>query len=349
MMAQSEQKMDYKLTISSDSFTQSDASGLVSLVVEEHVDMIGMLVCRFSASESLSYQIGDEVKLSVGDEEVFTGFITALEPSMSVGSGAFATLRAMDPLYKLTRGRKTKQYDEMTDSDAAKQVLGDAGLSASADSTSPTHEYILQRNESDMAFLKRLAARNNFMLRMVDGKASFIKAQYSGNGTEFEFNASDSGDQAPLVSVNMAYTSTDQVQKVTVRGWDYNKKEEIVGTSTASDVDKIGDGKLGLDVCSTFGDATAYVTDVPVSDQSSAYAAAHNFKVPVLGFERAQWSPLKGCPRPVMADFSWSPPGALGARAVWVSIFVSAATPLGRKHEQRQRILRQRLVLSLPI
>jgi phage protein D len=274
MMAQSEQKMDYKLTISSDSFTQSDASGLVSLVVEEHVDMIGMLVCRFSASESLSYQIGDEVKLSVGDEEVFTGFITALEPSMSVGSGAFATLRAMDPLYKLTRGRKTKQYDEMTDSDAAKQVLGDAGLSASADSTSPTHEYILQRNESDMAFLKRLAARNNFMLRMVDGKASFIKAQYSGNGTEFEFNASDSGDQAPLVSVNMAYTSTDQVQKVTVRGWDYNKKEEIVGTSTASDVDKIGDGKLGLDVCSTFGDATAYVTDVPVSDQSSADALA---------------------------------------------------------------------------
>jgi uncharacterized protein len=274
MMAQSELKMDYTLTITSDAYTQSDSSGLVSIMVEEHVDMIGMLVCRFSASDGLAYQIGDEIKLSVGDEEVFAGFITALEPSMSVGDGAFATLRAMDPLYKLTRGRKTKQYDEMTDSDAAKQVLSDAGLSADADSTSPTHEYILQRNESDMAFLKRLAARNNFMLRMVDGKACFKKAQYSGNGTEYEFNNTSGDEQAPIVSVNMTYTSADQVQEVVVRGWDYNKKEEIVGTATSSDVDKIGDGELGLDVCSTFGDATAYVTDVPVTDQSLADALA---------------------------------------------------------------------------
>jgi uncharacterized protein involved in type VI secretion and phage assembly len=269
-MPQSKPRMDYSLTVSKDVYTQDDTSGVVSLVVEEHVDMIGMLVCRFSASDSLAYKIGDDVKLSVGDTEVFTGYITSLEPSMSVGGGAFLTLRVMDPLYKLTRGRKTKQYYEMSDSDAANKVLSDAGLSGSVDKTSPKHEYILQRNESNLVFLKRLAARNNFVLRMMDGKACFKKAQYSGNGTEFVFNNKSGGEQAPIVSVSMAYTSSDQVQEVVVRGWDYNKKEEIVGKATSSDIDKIGDGKLGLDVCSTFGKATAYVTDVPVTNQSLA-------------------------------------------------------------------------------
>jgi phage protein D len=176
----------------------------------------------------------------------------------------------MDPLHTLTRGRKTKQYEEMSDSDVVKQVLGDAGLTASADSTSPTHEYILQRNESDMCFVKRLAARNNFVLRMEKGKACFKKAQYSGNGTEIHLGQSVDADGTPLMSVNMAFSAVEQIQEFVVRGWDFNKKEEIVGTASSSDVDKIGDGELGLDVCSTFGDATAYVTDVPVADQSMA-------------------------------------------------------------------------------
>ena len=107
-------------------------------------------------------------------------------------------------------------------------------------------------------------------LQYGNGKACFKKAQYSGNGTEFVFNNKDGAEQAPIVSINMTYTSSDQVQEVVVRGWDYNKKEEIVGKATSSDVDKIGDGELGLDVASTFGKATAYVTDVPVTDQSLA-------------------------------------------------------------------------------
>ena len=274
-MATQEITLDYKLSVSGKSYQQNTTGGVISIVVEEHVDMIGMLIVRFSDSEEWKYQIGDDVKLEVDSKEIFSGQITALEPSFSVKSGPVVTLRAMDPLYKLTRGRKTRQFDSMSDSDAVKKVLSDAGLTASVDSTSPKHEYILQRNESDMTFVKRLAARNNFMLRMDGGKACFKKAQYSGNGVEVDLRQTKSG-AVPIVSVDRKYSAAQQIQELIVHGWDYNKKEKIVGKATSSDVTKIGDGKLGLEVCSTFGKATAYVTDVPVTDQSLAKVMAQS-------------------------------------------------------------------------
>ena len=264
--------LTYDLKVSGKSYSQNSTGGVASVVVEEHVDMIGMLVMRVSASEDWTYKIGDDVTLKVEKEEVFSGTLTGLEPSFSVETGPALTLRAMDPLYKLTRGRKTRQFDKMSDSDAVKKVLSDAGLSASVDTTSPKHEYILQRNESDMAFVRRLAARNNFMLRMEKGKACFKKAQYSGNGMEIEI-AQDS-NKPTIQSLEMKYSAADQVQEFVVHGWDYNKKEQIVGKATSSNVDKIGDGELGLKICGSMGKATAYVTDVPVTNHSLAEVMA---------------------------------------------------------------------------
>ena len=181
-MSTQEITLDYKLSVSGKSYQQNTTGGVISIVVEEHVDMIGMLIVRFSDSEDWKYQIGDDVKLEVDTQEIFSGQITALEPSFSVKTGPVVTLRAMDPLYKLTRGRKTRQFDEMSDSDAVKKVLSDAGLTASVDSTSPKHEYILQRNESDMSFVKRLAARNNFMLRMDGGRPASRRPSIRATG-----------------------------------------------------------------------------------------------------------------------------------------------------------------------
>ena len=274
-MAKNEISLDYKLKASGKSYQQNKSGGVVSIVVEEHVDMIGMLMVRFSDTEDWKYQIGDDVSLEVDSKEVFAGQITALEPSISVETGPVVTLRAMDPLYKLTRGRKTRQFDKMSDADAVKKVLSEAGLSASVDSTSPKHEYILQRNESDMSFVKRLAARNNYMLRMDNKKACFKKAQYSGNGVEVDISEKVNSASS-IISVDMKYSAAEQIQELIVHGWDYNKKEKIVGKATSSNVTKIGDGKLGLDVCSTFGKATAYVTDVPVTDQSLAKVMAQS-------------------------------------------------------------------------
>ena len=266
---------DFKLTIGSKSFTQNESTSVTSISLEEHVDMVDMMVARITGTvtdEDWKFSIGDTTKLEINKKVMFEGEVTALEPSFSSQSGSSIAIRSLDKMHRLTRGRKTKMFEEMSDADVVKKVVGDAKLSASTDSTSPKHAYILQRNESDMTFLKRLAARNDYTLRMEDGKVLFKKAQFSGNGTTIYLGDGDDGES--LISLKMSFNSSDQVQEMVVRGWDPLKKEEIVGTAKESDVSKIGDGELGLKEAKSFGKATGYVTDVPVSDQSMAKVIA---------------------------------------------------------------------------
>ena len=61
----------------------------------------------------------------------------------------------------------------------ASEVGAECGLSVSVDETEEMMLYILQRNESNIAFLKRLAALNN-LVRVVDGV--LIQSQFSRNG-----------------------------------------------------------------------------------------------------------------------------------------------------------------------
>ncbi len=262
----------FTLTLGSNEMTQADNKGLDTLIFEDHVDLVSMVTVRLSQigdSGDLPCALGDELKLTMGTSgtEVFEGEIIAMEPTFSTKGGTSLTVRALDKVHRLGRGRKTRVFEEMTDSDVVSSVGGEAGLSVDADSTDETLPYILQRNESDVAFLKRLAARNNYLLRIADGKLAFKKPQFEGTGYEIKMGEN-------MTDFRIHYNTTGLVQNVVVRGWDIEAKEEIVGEATTSDVDQIGSGSLGVDTAGTFGDSTAYVTDVPISSQSAADAVA---------------------------------------------------------------------------
>ncbi len=263
----------YQVTVGNAVYTQTDESGMQSLVIENHVDLVDMLTMRLGGSEdepTWNFTLGDDVEARVGSGNVllFKGHVTALEPSFQAEGGATITIRALDPVHILGRGRKTRFWEEVRDSDIVTEVGQECGLTVQADPTDETHSYVLQRNESNVAFLKRLAARNNFQLRVEEGKLIFKENQYSGEETEISL-----GDD--LHSLRMSFNSVDQVSQVVVRGWDINEKQEIVGTATSTDITRIGGGNLGLSDCETaFGSTTAYVTDVPVSSQTQATAIA---------------------------------------------------------------------------
>jgi phage protein D len=262
----------FTLTLGSIEMTQAENAGVDTIVFEDHVDMVSMVTVKMSQigeSGDLPCAIGDELKLKLGTsgDDVFEGEIIGLEPSFTAKGGTGFTIRALDKVHRLGRGRQTRVFEEMTDSDVVSSVGGDAGLSVEADGTDETLPYILQRNESDIAFLKRLAARNNYILRISGGKLTFKKPQFEGEGYEVKMGEN-------LQDFKISYNTTGMVQKVVVRGWDIEAKEEVVGEASAGDVDAIGSGELGVDVASSFGESTAYVTDVPVSSQSGAKAVA---------------------------------------------------------------------------
>lgn len=259
----------FEVTIKGTKYDQSHGTGVHSLILEDHVDMVDHVTLRMGGGENQPgwsrFAVGDDVSAKIGaaESDYFQGQIISLEPSFQVEGTSAMNIRCMDKTHILGRGRKTRFFENMKDSDVVQQVGAEAGISVNAEATDETHPYILQRNESNLTFLKRLAARNNYMLRVEQGKLRFHKAQFSGSVYTIKM-----GDN--LRSMRYSYNTNDMVQKVVVRGWDINKKEAIVGIATTGDIDKIGGGELGADKSGMFGDSTAYITDVPVFSQGAA-------------------------------------------------------------------------------
>lgn len=265
-MAEDKLAIKYEITVGGTKMTQAEGDALQMATVEDHVDMVAMATVRVGGTSehpSWNFKIGDEVEVKIDDISLFSGEVIAMEPGFQIEGNSTMTLRAMDKTHRLGRGKKTRFWNDKKDSDVAQEVGGESGLSVDVDDTSDVLPYILQRNESNIAFLKRLAARNNFQLRVEDKKLLFKKASFQGGGASVKMGET-------LRSMRMSFNSSDQVQKVVVRGWDPATKQEVVGTATSGDVTAIGGGEVGASSSAIFGDSTAYITDVPVSSQAMA-------------------------------------------------------------------------------
>jgi len=258
----------YEVQIGETVMTQPSVDGVQQIIVEDHVDMVAMATVEVGASErspAFNFKIGDtvSVKLGSGAEPIFKGDITALEPRFQVSGTSSMVIRALDHMHRLGRGRKTRFWEGQTDSDVVAEVGAECGLSVEADPIEEAMPYILQRNESNVGFLKRLAARNNFLLTVEQGVLKFTKASFMGASHAYAMGQN-------LRNLKMSFNSVDQVQKVVVRGWDPKMKMEVVGTAELENIERIGAGQLGAELSACFGDSVAYVTDIPVRSQSVA-------------------------------------------------------------------------------
>lgn len=256
----------FEVQIGGATFTHNDSRGLVSVIMEDHVDMASVCSVTVSTAENQptqAYKIGDKVSIKIQkSEELFSGELIAIDYAFQGQGSSSLILKCLDHSHRLARGRQTRFWNDMKDSDIANEVGSESQLSVEIDDTAEVHKYTLQRNESNLAFLKRLAARNNFQLRVEPGKLLFKKAAGTYNCTI--------STQTGLISMNTSYNSADMVQQVIVRGWDIYTKKEIVGVATAGDVQNIGAGEGGPQSAGVFGEQTAYITDVPVSTQEQA-------------------------------------------------------------------------------
>ena len=214
-----------------------------SIVVEDHVDMAGFCSIMLDADpeqKEFPVEIGEpvDVKLKTDSLSVFKGEIISVDHSFQEKGTSTKIVRCIDHVHRLGRGRKTRFWNDKKDSDVAEEVASESGLSVRCDATDDVHPYIIQRNESNVAFLKRLAARNNFQMRVDQEELLFVEASFNGQEVELK-NGED------VIALNMGYNSSNMVQKVVVQGWSVKDKKEVIGQCAASEVTKIGGGALG--------------------------------------------------------------------------------------------------------
>jgi phage protein D len=172
--------------------------------------------------DDTSYKLGARIKVVAqvkgNKETVFDGEIVEIEPRFTRGTQQLR-LRAFDRLHRLARGTHTKSYQNVSDMDLVKKIASEAGLTAKTGPASVVHGYVLQHNQSHLAFLRERAARLGYIL-FVDGTTLHCEPVRGQDPITLTWGDNLSEFLPRLSSLNQTSGST-------VRSWDPKQKRAV--------------------------------------------------------------------------------------------------------------------------
>lgn len=232
-------------------------------------------------SELLAIGAPVEISAKAGTEQgegadreslLIKGEITALEPDFTTMGEPTLLIRGYDRAHRLHRGKLTRSFLQITDSEIVSKVAQEVGLRAQTQPTRIVHDYVFQNNQTNLEFLIERARRIGFQMYVEDQTLHFRKGnEDQGQGPELEWGRNLSVFRPRLTIAN-------QVNEVIVKGWDPTSKREIVGRATDSTlVPEVGASakKGGPTAQQAFhGAANAVVVNRPVRSQDEAQALA---------------------------------------------------------------------------
>lgn len=189
-------------------------------------------------------RVGSAVKVStsaLGDGTaslLVSGEVTALEGVYREGRAPLLVVRGYDHAHRLSRGRGSATFQNVKYSDIASTIASQVGLGAGTiDDSGRVHEHVGQTGQTDWEFLRGLAREVGFEVAVVEGKLEFrrprVAAEAPAGG---DFSSTDPLQLVfgqDLLEFRPRVTSSGQVSRVEVRGWDPATKQAIVGTAQA--------------------------------------------------------------------------------------------------------------------
>jgi uncharacterized protein involved in type VI secretion and phage assembly len=198
-------------------------------------------------ADSPLLKIGQEVEIlarSAGPDHsqpkrLLVGEITSVEPDYPYGSAPVIVMRGYDRAHRLHRGKKTRSFVQMTDSDIITKITREYGLKPEVDDTTEVYPYILQNNQTDFEFIVERARRLGFSF-LVDDQSLFFKKPGSlpSETVELEYGVT-------LRQFRPRMTTASQFKEVVVKGWDPVNKRDILGHAGASTPGGGGNGGGG--------------------------------------------------------------------------------------------------------
>jgi uncharacterized protein involved in type VI secretion and phage assembly len=225
-------------------------TALVRVAVDDHLHLPDTFELTFqetaemNAAEIAHLRVGGAVKVStsaVGDGTtslLISGEVTALEGVYREGRAPLLVARGYDHAHRLSRGRSSATFRNVKYSDIARTIASQVGLDAGTiDDSGRVHDHVGQTGQTDWEFLKGLAREVGFEVAVVEGKLEFRRPREAAEAPEGgDFSSSDPLQLVfgqDLLDFRPRVTSSGQVSRVEVRGWDPATKQAIVGTAQA--------------------------------------------------------------------------------------------------------------------
>jgi phage protein D len=269
-----------RLRINGADVSEEIAADLVSATIHDDLDAPGMFTLRLinwdmnklavTWADDQRFAEGGKIEVQMGYVDhvktILAGEITGLEPEFAADEVPMLTVRGYDRRHRLMRGQRTRTFTKMKDSDIARQVITDAGLSVQAtDSGSPVN-YVLQHNQSDMEFLQQRASMIGYELA-IDGEKILFRPRQNAKSATLTLDRTDD-----LIEFMPRLSTLAQTGNVVVRGWDVQQKEAVMAKASAgSETTTMGGRTSGPRATSTaFGTASATTIIQPTLTKADA-------------------------------------------------------------------------------
>jgi phage protein D len=263
------------------------------------------LVVRNALTFVDSLKEGQEVKIKIGygstndAKVIFTGEVAYVEPHFDTQGHSTMTISGYDRSHRLTRGSRSKTWDDKTTDTfdypgVSSDVVNLSGnwdqsssdeLSISADGDGPPKfRNVPQLNMNDYTFIKSMGmdlgikqevdseTGRQITFRKVDlgsPKVTIVRDKPEGGGTNSHI-AKD---------IRFRLSTVKQVSRVEVRGWDPQKKKNIVGVAESASMQFEGTTGPDATAKALYGGGKGrkiVITDHPVKDQEEAKRVAQS-------------------------------------------------------------------------
>jgi uncharacterized protein len=253
---------------------------VTGITVDDDVMLPGMFAIEMTGSASRGseldwlddrrFGIGTPVEVRLGYARdvapVIVGEITSLEPDFSSDRPPSLTVRGYDRSHRLMRGKHTRTFVQQSDSDIAAQIAREAGLRHEVTESRVIHAYVLQANQTDLAFLQARAQAIGYEVMVRDKTLLFRPIGNEASEGVTLTLGEDLSEFYPRLA------SMQQVSEVIVQGWDAKEKEAVVARyGLGSEGSQMGGRTSGAAlVDQRFGSASEVVCDRQAMNQAEA-------------------------------------------------------------------------------
>lgn len=206
-------------------------------------------------------QEGRPVTVSLGLGEstaiAFTGEITGLEVELDNEDAARASIRGYDRMHRLVRGRRTRAFVDQSDSTIAAAVAKEHGLTLEGPDSKEVHPYVMQREQTDLAFLLERARPLGRVVRVEGTRLLFTPRDLKTDAVM----TAEMGTN--LLTVRVSSSVLGLVGTVEARGWDPDEQKALSAKVAESKLASLmGGAKSGPKIADTcFAAQTTVVTD----------------------------------------------------------------------------------------
>ncbi|MEX0930000.1 MAG: type VI secretion system tip protein VgrG [Balneolales bacterium] len=179
----------------------------------------------FLNSSSDQFVPGREVEIKGGyhnlESTVFKGVITGHSIRANENKNPVLKIDLRDAAVKMTRGRKNRYFEEVTDSDLFEAILSEYGLPAEVETTGVLHQEMVQYYTTDWDFLVSRAEMNSCLVFADDGTVTVKKPDVKFDPVlNLAFGRN-------VISFEAGVDARDQLDTVESRSWNYATQELI--------------------------------------------------------------------------------------------------------------------------